>query len=59
VIPTDIVDVFVEEAPATTFYDEFCDEEAARGRSLIGLFLGVNDDAKRDFEVWKRARGHA
>ena len=58
VIPPDIVDTVAEEAMASTLYDEFCEEEVAKGRSLIGLFPGANDDAKRDFEAWKEARSH-
>jgi regulator of RNase E activity RraA len=59
VIPPDIVDAIAEEALATTLYDEFCEEEVANGRSLIGLFPGANDEAKGDFEAWKKARGHS
>jgi regulator of RNase E activity RraA len=59
VIPPDIVDAVAQEAMATTLYDEFCEEQVAKGRSLIGLFPGTNDDAKRDFEAWKKARGHS
>jgi regulator of RNase E activity RraA len=58
IIPPDIVDAVAEEALATTLYDEFAEEEVARGRSLIGLFPGAGEDAKRDFEVWKKVRGH-
>jgi len=59
VIPADIVDAVAEEALASTLYDEFAEEEVARGRSLVGLFPVVGDDAKRDFEAWKKARGLA
>ena len=37
--------------------DEFAEQEVARGRSLIGRFPTANDEAKRDFEAWKKARG--
>jgi regulator of RNase E activity RraA len=57
VIPPDIVDAVAEEAVATTLYDEFAEEEVARGRSLIGLFPGANDDAKRDFAAWRQRHG--
>ena len=53
VIPPDIVDAVAEEALATTLYDEFAEEEVARGRSLVGLFPGAGEEAKRDFEAWK------
>jgi regulator of RNase E activity RraA len=59
VIPPDIVDAVAEEAVATTLYDEFAEEEVAKGRSLIGLFPAAGEDAKRDFEAWKKARGRA
>jgi regulator of RNase E activity RraA len=58
VIPPDIVDAVAEECLATTLYDEFAEAEVARGRSLIGLFPAAGDEAKRDFEAWKQARGH-
>jgi regulator of RNase E activity RraA len=57
VIPPDLADEIAAEAIATTLYDEFAEQEVARGRSLIGLFPTANDDAKRDFEAWKKARG--
>jgi regulator of RNase E activity RraA len=59
VIPPDIVDAVAEEALASTLYDEFAEEEVARGRSLVGLFPAAGEEAKRDFEAWKKARGGA
>ena len=58
VIPPEIVDMVAEDALATTLYDEFAEEEVAKGRSLIGLFPAAGDDAKRDFAAWKKARGY-
>jgi regulator of RNase E activity RraA len=57
VIPPDIVDEVAAECAAQTLYDTFAEEEVARGRPLAGLFPVVGEDAKRDFEAWKRARG--
>jgi regulator of RNase E activity RraA len=57
VIPPDIVDDVAEEALATTLYEEFAEEEVARGRSLVGLFPVAGEEAKRDFDAWKQARG--
>jgi regulator of RNase E activity RraA len=57
VIPPEIVDAVAEEALASTLYDEFAEEEVAEGRSLVGLFPVVGEDAKRDFAAWKKARG--
>jgi regulator of RNase E activity RraA len=59
VIPPDIVDAVAGEALSTTLYDEFAEEEVAKGRSLIGLFPGAGEDARRDFEAWKKLRGHS
>lgn len=56
VIPANLVDEIAEEAVAQTLYDTFAEEEVARGRSLIGLFPVVGDQAKQDFEAWKRKR---
>jgi regulator of RNase E activity RraA len=56
VILPDIVDAVAEEALAATLYDEFAEEEVAKGRSLVGLFPAAGEEAKRDFEAWKRAR---
>ena len=56
VIPADIVDEIAQEVLATTLYEEFAEEEVARGRPLPGLFPTVSDEAKREFEVWKQAR---
>jgi regulator of RNase E activity RraA len=59
VIPAAIADEIAEEAVATTLYDTFAEAEVARGRSLIGLFPVAGEDAKRDFELWKKTRsGH-
>lgn len=56
VIPAEIADEVAEEALATTLYDEFAEAEVARGRPLAGLFPVVGDEAKRDFEIWKKQR---
>src|SRR5215469_8381024 len=56
VIPPDIADAVAQEALDTTLYDEFAEEEVARGRPLVGLFPGAGEEAKRDFEVWKSRR---
>ena len=57
VIPSDIVDEVAEEAVTTTLYEEFAEQEVARGRALPGLFPAAGDDAKRDFEAWKTRTG--
>lgn len=56
VIPADIADAVAEETLATTLYEEFAEQEVARGRPLPGLFPVAGDEAKRDFEDWKKRR---
>ena len=56
VISADIADEIADEAVATTLYDTFAEEEVARGRSLVGLFPMAGEEAKRDFEHWKKNR---
>ena len=57
VIPPDIVEAVAQEAASTYAYEEFAEAEVARGRSLAGLFPVAGDEAKRDFEAWRKKRG--
>ena len=50
-IPADIVDEIAQEVLATTLYEEFAEEEVARGRPLPGLFSTQRDEDQRDFRV--------
>lgn len=56
VIPPDIVNEVAQDAVARTLYDEFAEQDIARGRSLVGLFPVAGEEAKRDFEAWKQTR---
>jgi regulator of RNase E activity RraA len=57
VIPPDIVDAVAEEALKNYEYENWAELEVAKGRSLKGLFPVAGDDAKRDYEAWKKAGG--
>ena len=57
VIPPDIVAAVAEEALAAYHYEEFAEAEVARGRPLKGLYPVAGEEAKRDYEAWKKARG--
>jgi regulator of RNase E activity RraA len=57
VIPPDIVEAVAEEAVKNYEYEEFAEHEVARGRSLKGLFPVAGDEAKRDYEEWKKKGG--
>src|SRR6478735_2765537 len=54
VIPPDIVEAVAEEALKNYEYEEWAELEVAKGRSLKGLFPVAGDDAKRDYEAWKK-----
>src|SRR3990167_73181 len=57
VIPPEIVEAVAEEALNTYHYEEFAEAEVARGRSLKGLFPVAGEEAKRDYEEWKKRQG--
>jgi regulator of RNase E activity RraA len=57
VIPPDIVEAVAEEALKNYEYEEWAELEVAKGRSLKGLFPVAGDEAKRDYEAWKKAGG--
>ena len=55
VIPPDIVEAVAEEALRNYEYESWAELEVAKGRSLKGLFPAAGDQAKADYEVWKKA----
>ena len=57
VIPADIVEAVAQEALNNYHYEEFAEAEVARGRPLKGLFPVAGEDAKRDYEEWKKRGG--
>lgn len=57
VIPPEIADKVAAECAETTLYETFAEEEVAKGRSLVGLFPAISDQAKADFAVWRKAKG--
>jgi len=57
VIPPDIVEAVAEEAVKAYEYEEWAETEVRKGRALKGLFPVAGDEAKRDYEAWKKAGG--
>ena len=55
VIPADIVEAVAEEALKNYEYEEWAEGEVRKGRSLKGLFPVQGDQAKADYEAWKKA----
>jgi regulator of RNase E activity RraA len=56
IIPPEIVDEVAAECAETTLYETFAEEEVAKGRSLVGLFPAISDQAKADFAAWRKAK---
>ncbi len=56
VIPPDIVEAVAEEALRNYEYEEWAELEVRNGRSLKGLFPVAGEEAKRDYEAWKKNR---
>jgi len=57
VIPPELVEAVAEEALKNYEYEEWAELEVAKGRSLKGLFPVAGDQAKADYEAWKKAGG--
>ena len=57
VIPPDIVEAVAEEALKNYEYESWAELEVAKGRSLKGLFPAAGEEAKRDYEAWKKKKG--
>src|SRR3954466_2857523 len=57
VIPPDIVEAVAQEALTAYEYEEWAELEVRKGRSLKGLFPAQGEEAKRDYEAWKKAGG--
>src|SRR5689334_13405522 len=57
VIPADIVEAVAEEALNNYEYEEWAEGEVRKGRSLKGLFPVAGDQAKADYEAWKKTGG--
>jgi regulator of RNase E activity RraA len=57
VIPPELVEAVAEEALKNYDYEGWAELEVAKGRTLKGLFPVAGDEAKRDYEAWKKAGG--
>ena len=57
VIPADIVEAVAEEALKNYEYEEWAEGEVRKGRSLKGLFPVQGDQAKADYEAWRKSVG--
>jgi regulator of RNase E activity RraA len=57
VLPAHMADELADEASEMTAFEDFVQEEVARGRSIIGLYPATHPQAQADFAAWRKAKG--
>lgn len=57
VIPAGIVDEIAAETAEMTAYEDFVAETVRAGRSILGLYPLLDDDAKQAFAKWRAENG--
>jgi regulator of RNase E activity RraA len=57
VIPAHLADEVAAEAIEMTAFEDFVTEEVSNGRSIIGLYPATSEQAKLDFEAWRKKNG--
>jgi regulator of RNase E activity RraA len=57
VIPADIADEIATETTEMTAFEDFVAETVKGGRSILGLYPLLDDDAKDAFAKWRAATG--
>lgn len=56
VIPANIADEVADECVHMTLYEEFVMEQVNNGHAVIGLYPLVDENIKKEFEVWKNMK---
>src|SRR5262252_3103745 len=54
VIPAHLADEVATEAVEMTAFEDFVTEEVQKGRSIFGLYLPTQEQARRDFAEWRK-----
>ena len=57
VIPAHLADEVAAEAVEMTVFEDFVAETVRKGRSILGLYPLIDDDAKAAFAAWRKATG--
>ena len=57
VIPATLADDIAREAVEMTAFEDFVTGEVRRGRSILGLYPPTDEQARVDFDAWRRANG--
>jgi regulator of RNase E activity RraA len=55
VIPAHLADDIADEAVEMTAFEDFVTEEVMKGRSILGLYPPIDEQAKVDFAAWRKA----
>ena len=56
VIPNHLIDEVIEECIAMTLYEEFVIEKVQSGSSILGLYPLIDENIKKEFELWKNKK---
>src|SRR5229473_934719 len=56
VIPAHLADEIADEAVEMTAFEDFVTEKVHEGRSIMGLYPPTDEQTKKDFEVWRKAK---
>tara|TARA_R110001583_G_scaffold7453_2_gene36899 strand:+ start:2294 stop:3019 length:726 start_codon:yes stop_codon:yes gene_type:complete len=56
VIPANIADEVADECVHMTLYEEFVMEQVNNGHAVIGLYPLVDENIKKEFELWKNMK---
>ena len=57
VIPAAIADEIADEAVEMTAFEDFVTEKVMEGRSILGLYPPTDEQSRREFELWRTAKG--
>ncbi|HEX4410321.1 MAG TPA: ribonuclease activity regulator RraA [Xanthobacteraceae bacterium] len=57
VIPANIATEIAEEAYQMTAFEDFVTEEVRKGRSILGLYPATDEQARQDFQRWRKSAG--
>jgi regulator of RNase E activity RraA len=56
VVPAHLADEIADEAVEMTAFEDFVTEEVLKGRSIIGLYPATDEQTRKDFEIWRKAK---
>jgi regulator of RNase E activity RraA len=57
ILPAHLADEIAAEATEMTVFEDFCTEQVAQGRSILGLYPATDPQTPSDFAAWRQARG--